>query len=716
MLGMNSMLIPDLRRRVAASLVIVALLLLLPGQQPGANSQQPPAQQPAVPDYVAFTRRIPNGLVNVGALELPDAFVERVADRSLRSHFRMLYRQVEVIQPADGNAAPAAHVGVNGSSVGDVRVVEHEIPADVLQPWMTTTSAVPELRGFRAPFPEAGETAWEMSAPARDVDPKTRAAALFVAEGLAPHGLVRTTLDAMRTQGVCARGNAIDMSALAGIGISVDLLAMHTASGKPFLDALQQWWSEGGTEAGANALADLARFEFRPTHPGFKVMAEEGSAAADMIRMQLASAEYATAPGDGSPMDVVRQLACLKNGCRVTATVNNKWVSDLLDHANRWELADRSRFTIVSTPAFASQWAQDNAKAGAAVDEAGAESVVTLLPRFANVNEQMTKCAPADSLIFESLRSEIGVLAMSPLLFQGGNVMCVTLPATGERLLLVGEAEVHRNRGLGLSERDVLRAFSEEFGVDRCEVLPAVSFHLDVEFTVRRVGDELIAVVGDDVTAARLAMAEAMRAFSRAGLVDGERVQPALEELTAGGQKQALRLTALIASAHVSSEGKLGGAFVRALGTSPVDMPDASAARLLHAMDLLSAVEARQTGQPISPNHSHERAYRESLLRRIDARTALAKTLADLGMRVVIVPNLGDEELGVNVINAVHLPEATLVPVSGGLFTAIDDKAIETYKQAFGDSIQIIPITTTYVQSKYGGVHCMVSVYPAVSD
>ena len=681
------------------------------GQQPTANGQERSAQQPAVPDYVAFMRRLPNGLVNVGALDLPAEFLQRVADRSLRSHFRSLYRQVEAFAPVEaGHSAQATP-----NAAGAFRVVDEDLPAEVIAAWQETRNEVPELRGFRAPFAEvSGDFTWDMFAPKREDDPAKRAAALTLAEQLAAKGLVRATMEALRTNKVLQPGEEITSAKLASIGVPVDLLAMHVAGGKPVIEGLQQWWNDGGTVAGANELADRARFEFQPTRQSFKVMAEDGSEQAGRIRVQLHAAKYAIGEGDGSPMDVVRQLACLERGWEIVATAPKRELDALLAHANSWPVHDRSGMTIVSTPVFASQWAQDSAKTGLFTRGDGTTAAATLLPRFASVNEQMTKFAAGDSMIFESLRPALGEYVFSPLLFQGGNVMCVAKPG-GERLLLLGEAEVHRNRALGLSEKDVLSAFRSEFGVDRCVVVPAVSFHIDVEFTVRRVGDELVAAVGDDIAAARLLLGAALQAFEKAKLIGPAEVQRAVEELQAGKQRDALALTASIAASHISTDGKVGGAFVEAL-RSPLAAPEAAAGRVMHAMDLLTAVEAKTAGQPLSPNNPHERVYRESLRRRVEERDKLATMLTQLGMRVVRVPNLGDEEQGVNVINAVHLPEMTLVPISGGIYASIDEAAIAAYRQAFGDSIEIIPVTTTYVQSQYGGVHCMVSVYPAASE
>jgi len=696
-----------------------AVLLALPidpavGQSEPSGDSAETAKLPDVPDYVAFTQRIPSGLVNVAAHDLPEAFLKRVSDRSLRSHFRQLYRIVEPGDPVNAlfnppiePTPPAEHV----------RTLRPAIDQEVFENWSSARNEVPELRGFRMPYREsaARDIPWQMHAPARDVDRTTRAAALHVAERLARDGLVRTTLDVMRTKDIIPKGvPSIDMNRLASVGIPVDLLRMFVAHDKPFMDALDAWWISGGNADDAEALIQTSRLAFQATRSGFTVSASDGTVETAMLRLQAPMAKFVSQPGDGSPLDVIRQLAQLKRNWRVIISTHERELEALHALTCTWELGMPSgQCVIVSTPGSVTQWAQDNARTGIAPGADGAPVPVTLMPRFASINEQITKCLVGDSFVFETLREQIGELAPSPLHFQGGNMLCATMPASGERVLLIGEAEVHRNRALGLSEQQILEAFRLEFGVDRCEIMPAVSFHLDVELSLRRNGDALMAFVPDDVAAARLILRSALMAFANHRLLALDEVNPALESMEQGDVRPSLALLAKVVGAHITEQGNFGGAMRDALRTGPLDAPEAALGRVLHVMDLLAALFARELGQSTSPTFTHEATYRDSLLARLDERNALADRCSALGMQVVRVPSLVDEELGVSALNVLQLPDAMLVPVMGGFYSALDQAAIDAYARAVGEGVTIVPITTTAIQANYGGVHCMVSAYEA---
>src|SRR6185436_15869832 len=101
----------------------------------------------------------------------------------------------------------------------------------------------------------------------------------------------------------------------------------------------------------------------------------------------------------------------------------------------------------------------------------------------------------------------------------GGDLLAVRDPKDGTRTLFLGEANVWRNTALGLSEVQAIEAFRVEFGVDRCVVLPAVSFHLDQELTVRVLGDRLVAFVADPRQAATIVLRCGLDAIVRAGVL-----------------------------------------------------------------------------------------------------------------------------------------------------------------------------------------------------
>ena len=53
----------------------------------------------------------------------------------------------------------------------------------------------------------------------------------------------------------------------------------------------------------------------------------------------------------------------------------------------------------------------------------------------------------------------------SPLLYQGGDLLAVVDPSNGDRVLFIGEAEIHRNAAVGLTRDQILEAFRIEFSV-----------------------------------------------------------------------------------------------------------------------------------------------------------------------------------------------------------------------------------------------------------
>ena len=116
-------------------------------------------------------------------------------------------------------------------------------------------------------------------------------------------------------------------------------------------------------------------------------------------------------------------------------------------------------------------------------------------------------------------------LIHSPLLFQGGNILCAVDPKTGERILLVADADIYRNTALGLTAAQAIEAFRVEFGCDRCEMIETASFHLDYDISVRAVDGKLIAMVNDPKAAAKIILQAAMP-------VTTQQAETLLDELT----------------------------------------------------------------------------------------------------------------------------------------------------------------------------------------
>ena len=74
------------------------------------------------------------------------------------------------------------------------------------------------------------------------------------------------------------------------------------------------------------------------------------------------------------------------------------------------------------------------------------------LPSIQERQMQRAAFQPRHALIEGGKR----IVMVSPLLFQGGNVLVVGDPERRERILLISEATLYQNIGLGLSREQVL--------------------------------------------------------------------------------------------------------------------------------------------------------------------------------------------------------------------------------------------------------------------
>ena len=97
---------------------------------------------------------------------------------------------------------------------------------------------------------------------------------------------------------------------------------------------------------------------------------------------------------------------------------------------------------------------------------------VTLVPRYASRGEDGAVLVPGETFLVDGLAAAGLRIVRSPLHFQGGDLITAQDPATGQRTLLIGEADVYRNTMLGLTREQVLEAFGIEFGVDGAWCFP----------------------------------------------------------------------------------------------------------------------------------------------------------------------------------------------------------------------------------------------------
>ncbi|MCY2959486.1 MAG: hypothetical protein NTY35_04910 [Planctomycetota bacterium] len=589
-----------------------------------------------------------------------------------------------------------------------VLVLRPTLDAARLDTWRASADQRPSLRGFRAPVLDRAGDPLVLHA----VEGPDARAARSIAMKLARDGLRATLVAAVADLGPGAAAAATVAERLERAGLPVDLLACWRAPGdEPLAERVARELAAG--RDAASITADLAAlpFAFPPTIPGWRIATESGEADAAAVRLQISSATDYAKPGEGGAMDVLRGLARLLPDVAIVAGVEAKHL-DGVEREARGLAAERSApITLVESPLPLAQWAQDSAKAGF-VEKGGPPRVAWLAPRYASRGEDGSIFAPSENLALEGFAATGREVRLSPLLFQGGDLIAVRDPRTGTRYLLVGEAEVARNRALGLTRDEVLTAFRAEFGVDSCIVLPAVSFHIDLEVSVRATDEGLVACVLDTGTAARTVIHCGLDALARAGLLDQEAARLAGEDLEADRQTEFFaRVGPLLQSAQ-HAPGRFTLDFAERFAAGPSDSGVGNLQRFLLALDVWTAArigEASAEDLGIDPDSF---AYLASLRRREVDRMRVASALSGLGWKLVAVPGLSDEKRSLNPLNGLHLRGRYLMPAYGGLFAPLDERARQRLAEAFGPRVRIDLVATGETQRRAGGLHCAAAIEP----
>lgn len=591
---------------------------------------------------------------------------------------------------------------------GEVMVLRPEIAADRLTIWRAALDERPSNRGFRAPIlAHARETL--VLHPASDVDARS---ARTIAEGLARNGLRATLVTAfaqLDTDGG-ARGTAGQR--LARAGFPMDWLdAYTTPNSEPLLDIVARELAAGRSRDVVIAQIAAFPFAYRPTIPGFGVATECGEHDAAALRLQISSATDYARPGEGGAMDVLRDVARALPDAEIVAATETKHF-DVVERESRVLAESRGgRITLVESPLPLAQWAQDSAKAGH-VESGGRRAVLWLAPRYASRGEDGSRFAPAENLALEGFSASGREVRSSRLLFQGGNLYGVRDPKSGTRSLLVGEAEIARNRALGLTRDEVLAAFRAEFGVDSCIVLPAVSFHIDLEISVRATPDGLVAFVLDTSTAARAVIRCGIGALERVRLLDADGARLALADVDADRHPEFFARLGPIFQAGQHSGGRFTLDFSQHFAAGPEDSGVGNLQRFLLALDLWTAARMGDATQEDLGIDADSFAYLTSLRRREGDRSRVANAFGGLGWKLVAVPGLSDESRSLNPLNGIHLRGAYLQPVYGGIFEPLDALATERLAEGLGADVRVLPIRCGETQRRSGGLHCAVAVEP----
>lgn len=654
----------------------------------GCSKSDPATPEPAAPppNGDAVREQVRKAVLGFPVGEAPYAtlapspdFVNRLADRTLREGHRDHYHAVI----ADGElsvAPPPATSEERPATDGAVSIGYADWSEELTEWRQSLPSTRPINRGFRAPRRD------HAARPDVEIDPELeqdwRDAGLMVAHRLATDGVLTTT--AFVLQGLGPRG--MDEDRLAAIGLPIDLIGHFRLDGERLdIRTLTGAMLGAGDDDGIRARFAEAEFDYIPTAAGFTVDPECGARPIERLRLQLPRGDHFESAGDGDALDVTLQLIAQAPADDIDVLIAAEHVAPFLTNLP----ADSRGFNLQAVPLTMTQWAQDNAKPGRNAEGTSA----LLVPRFASQRDEGSVHLPGDSFAVDALATP---LVESPLHFQGGNVMVVE--DAGERIALVGEAEVWRNVALGLRPEEVTAAMAAEFGVDRTIVLPALSFHIDYDVSFRRTASGLVAFVNDPREAVRIIL------------------QCALEPLESAGRMTAEERATCNTAAQSGDWIALGQGVDRALGRGPheaslaahfstgeTDSGIGNLHRVLLALDVLRAA----TGQP--GRDEGEAAYLTAVAQSLEIHTAIAGLLQEAGWQVVPVPGLaaaGTRSLVY--VNGIHTPDAYIMPVWGGLFAPLDAAAADVFS-GVDAQMRIIPIRTAESQRRAGAVHCAAS-------
>ncbi len=646
------------------------------------------------------------GSGTVADLDLPHDFLTRLTDRVLRDSFYGRFRAVVADGGASGpsfpdssDIAPPPPKAHSSESQG-IRIEPLELESGLIKRWAWFSETPPALASFRSPL--SSDSA---SQPGDEEDGLLRDARSLARKHLARDGLLSAAARVIVALGPeRMRSTHSPVAMLMNAGIPADLLPhfrpeLGSAGCTPeeTVHALADRLASG--ESIDRLLKSLRRAGFQPVAslPGFHPTSDSGHDTIKLIRAHATRSTYYTAPGDGSNLDLLSTtLAALPNTPFLLATdaQTAEPLRESIGHVQR-----SGAIKVVSQPLKVSQWAGDNAKPGT-LDGHPAH----LAPRFASRGEYHSTFVPGDDLAVSTRQIHS---ARSPLLFQGGNVFIVDDLPQVRRVLLIGEAEVHRNRALGLSTEQVLSFLQVEFGTDACEVLPAASYHIDQELTIRSTPDHTLAFV-PDVQAAAIVIIEC----ALAALADSKRwptadVQQALAHLHDSHHHEAINLIWGQLARERTPDLAYPLSLAESLSTGPADSGVGNLHRFLLAIDHLAAGVVPSSSVP-DPNLA---ALIRAFPRRATDRAKIRTLLSRLGWRVIAVPAIPEESRGINPLNGVHTRDAYLMPSYGGLFSPLDRIAQTAFLAAFGTGVVVRPIPSGESQRRQGALHCSLALF-----
>lgn len=633
------------------------------------------------------------GAATLADLGMPEAFLRRVAGRILQLSFQENFRLVVADRPGAVEHEPWTP-GPGRADIDALRIpgTPSEFSEDPIAP--------PPSRGF---LPRVlGDEPAQPYSPAGDP-----ALSTLIARNLAKDGLLICAVKALTHLAASDSGSTETLrQTLTQAGFPCDLLRHFCVKEGRYTsaEALLAWLQCEVITLPQNKWDKALRsvtYAFQPTASGFRANCDSGQTSPRFARVQLSRGGYWMGPGDGGSIDVLRQITESLPQSTVVASIEQRHLDELRGALANWPADQLARLRIITHDYTLSQWAQDNAKAGA-VDV----QPLILMPRYATRGEEMSLYVPGDTYCMKGL-SEVDLLvAHSPLLFQGGNLLVVQEP-TGRRVLLIGEAEVSRNQSLGLTRDQAIDAITAEMGCDKGVVLPAASIHIDYEVSCRTLTDKVVAFVIDTTAGAKLVVEAALTAMSPGGLIDARTAAQATAAISQGKAFEGCQIvwSALAPIAVGPGRFPIGLAAVFRAGDS--DSGVGNFHRLMAALDLLAASDPRALE---AANDSNYRVYLKSLQKRQDDRAQIRSILRGLGWTICPLPGLAQGDRSINPLNGLHTTDTYLMPAYGGLYQVLDDAAARTAATILGNNVRILPVRTGESQRRDGALRCSVSL------
>jgi len=649
-------------------------------------------------------------------LNLPGDFLQRIADRSVIDAYQVRHYRVEsnlrpaprkmVVAPND--AGRFIKVARSSSEAGQYRAA---LPA----------SFVP-LRGFRAPILErSGETPRALQPPGQWSEGEI-AAAECIAQKLAHDGLLSTLAQVIRILDPqhFMINRVPSLKTLDAVGFPIDLIACFSISNDAIpsspdgvISFIARRLAGGATVESLKPELDKMPFRFVPTHPSFRVATESGEDEPGLLRVQVGGG-YDDGVVPGGSIDIICQLVSAFPAVDFLISIPNPYFEPFHQLASQtWRLRRTNHVLLVSEPLAIAAWPQDNGKAGCFTNEASVRPQwATLAPRYANIGEGHSSFQKGESFLMDGLRAAGHGVVHSSLLFQGGNLLAVRNPKSNARVLLIGEAELYRNTALGLTLSQVLEAFRVEFGVDRCLMVPAVSYHLDFDACLRAHDGELVVFVNDTVSAARSVVGLGLDALERSGILDTNAAVACRADLSSGDELKAIRRLRAVIPRRSPPTAGYPASLSRVFVSERSDSATVNFQCFLLALDLIES-SARGTVEEVLPDPDPEHAAYLQALRRLDAaRQAQAEVFKNQGWKVVAIPSMTDLYRGVNYLNGIHHRHGYVMPAFGGFYAPIDQAAKAAFRRALGPELNITSLFSAESQRHHGGVHCTAAAYP----